>query len=160
MINGRKKNFPLSIFNFPLQRAFTLIEILVVVTIIGLLITTAAVTYTQFIRQSRDSKRKADLENIRGALELYKSENNTYPTNLNSLTSSTLRLMNTVPKDPKDPSYSYRYQAEPAGCVLNCSDYILGALLEGGGSSCTTPPTAQCVTGTACNYCLNALGQQ
>ncbi|MEK7126589.1 MAG: prepilin-type N-terminal cleavage/methylation domain-containing protein, partial [Patescibacteria group bacterium] len=58
---------------------FTLIEILVVVTIIGLLTLTAVVTYGAFLKQSRDAKRKADLGQVAAALEMYRSNSDTYP---------------------------------------------------------------------------------
>ncbi|KKU11410.1 MAG: hypothetical protein UX17_C0079G0007, partial [Parcubacteria group bacterium GW2011_GWC2_45_7] len=53
MTNKLKKSF-----------GFTLIEILVVATIIGLLAAGGFVTYSNLSRQSRDAKRKADLEQI------------------------------------------------------------------------------------------------
>lgn len=63
-----------------MKKSFTLIEILVVATIIGLLTATAAVTYTAFLKQSRDAKRKADLSQLSAALEMYRSNNDVYPT--------------------------------------------------------------------------------
>jgi len=62
-----------------MKKSFTLIEILVVVTIIGLLTATAAVTYTAFLKQSRDAKRKTDLSQLATALEMYRSNNDAYP---------------------------------------------------------------------------------
>lgn len=60
-------------------KSFTLIEILVVATIIALLASGGAVVYTQLNRASRDAKRKADLEQIRLALELFRDEMGRYP---------------------------------------------------------------------------------
>lgn len=61
------------------KKGFTLIEILVVATIIGLLAGAGAVSYSSLVKSSRDARRKADLEQIRAALEMYRSSNNTYP---------------------------------------------------------------------------------
>lgn len=61
-------------------KGFTLLEILVVVTIIGLLAAIGVVSYGSLLKGSRESRRKADLEQIRAALEIYKSANNVYPT--------------------------------------------------------------------------------
>ena len=60
-------------------KGFTLIEILVVATIIGLLASGAIVSYQQLLKQSRDAKRKTDLEQVRAALEMYRSNEDTYP---------------------------------------------------------------------------------
>lgn len=132
---------------------FTLIEILVVVTIIGLLTLTAVVTYSAFLKQSRDAKRKADLGQVAAALEMYRSNNDTYPvgsvwaTTLNVLTTPVVYIQS-LPTDPKSSSYSYYYTG-------SISDYTVGAYLEGGGTTCFA---GQC--GGSCNYCLGPYGQK
>jgi len=127
---------------------FTLIEILVVVTIISLMTATAAVTYTAFLKQSRDAKRKADLGQISAALEMYRSNNDTYPTTgLSQLTAPTVYIQS-IPIDPKNPTYTYYYSG-------TASDYTLGSYLEGGGTTCVA---GQC--GGNCNYCLGPYGQK
>ena len=55
---------------------FTLVELLVVIAIIVILISVSLVGLTGSRETARDAKRKADLEAIRSALELYKSDNN------------------------------------------------------------------------------------
>ena len=65
------------------KKAFTLIEILVVVTIIGILLSTAIISYGSLSKSSRDARRKTDLEQIRAALEMWRSSeplaNGQYP---------------------------------------------------------------------------------
>lgn len=58
---------------------FTFIELLVSATIIIILTTIAAVAFRSAGVNARDAKRKADLEAVRQALVLYKTENVTYP---------------------------------------------------------------------------------
>lgn len=61
-------------------KAFTLIELLVVVGIIGLLSSVVLVAVFSGRTRARDGRRKADVKQIQGALELYANANNgTYP---------------------------------------------------------------------------------
>lgn len=136
-----------------MKKSFTLIEILVVATIIALLTTVASVVYSQFTKQSRDARRKADLESIRAAVEIYRSNENTYPTTLtfggdlcDPNGCSVATYMSSIPNDPKAPKIYYYTGAT--------SDYTLGAYLETGG-------TTACVAsacGGYCNYCLGPYG--
>ena len=66
------------------NRGFTLIELLIVIAIIGIILAISAFGLTGARESSRDAKRKADLETIRGGLELYKSDCNSYPATLPS----------------------------------------------------------------------------
>ncbi len=59
--------------------AFTLIEILVVATIIILLTSISVASFSVATQSSRDAKRKGDIETIRQALVLYKTQNGKYP---------------------------------------------------------------------------------
>lgn len=61
------------------KKAFSLVELLVVVAIIGILSTVVFVNYGGSQARSRDSKRRADIQQIAQALELYKSDKKIYP---------------------------------------------------------------------------------
>ena len=148
-MKSKKKTSKNKISDF---KSFTLIEILVVATIIALLASGGAVVYTQLNRASRDAKRKADLEQIRAALEMYRSNNNQYYSgsfnnncqNVNWLGS----YLSSFPNDPRSPLYYYR-------CNISQSDYTLGAYLETGGrGSCGSCGDANC------NYCVGPYGQK
>lgn len=92
------------------QRGFTFIELLVVVTISALLMGAAMVGYSSITRRSRDTRRRTDIETIRAALELYRSENGSYPLSVNeggTIGTGEVTYLNPVPGDPKDGSYVY-----------------------------------------------------
>lgn len=62
------------------KKGFTLIELLVVIAIIGLLATLAIVALQNARQKSRDAKRVSDIKQLQTSLDLYYSDNNTYPT--------------------------------------------------------------------------------
>lgn len=140
---------------------FTFIEILVVVTIIGVLASLGMISYSQFVKQSRDAKRKGDVEQIRAAVEMYKSKNNTYPLTGEVVVGSSLcdpapggcgqgTYIQKIPADPKSTTYTYYYSSSG-------TDYILGAYFE----QASTSSCGNCSLGPAvtCNYCMGPYGQ-
>ena len=135
-----------------MKKSFTLIEILVVITIIVLLSAAAMVSYSTFLKQSRDAKRKTDLEQIRAALEMFRSNSttNSYPTTGLSELTAPIVYIQSVPKDPKDPTYSYYYSGSAA-------DYTLGAYLE---TTSTCAVVVISCTVANCNYCVGPYGQK
>lgn len=91
-------------------KGFTFVELLVVITIIAVLMAIAAVSYSSTTKKSRDAKRVADMEQIRSALEICRSENGTYPlTNevTTSITCSGNTVLSRYPIGPKADVYSY-----------------------------------------------------
>lgn len=62
-----------------LNKAFTLIELLIVIAIIGLLSSIVLASLAQARMKARDAKRIADLNQIRVALELYYNDYGYYP---------------------------------------------------------------------------------
>lgn len=60
-------------------RGFTFIELLVVITIIGVIFAAGVVSYGAITTRSRDVRRKADLESIRQSLEICRSLTGAYP---------------------------------------------------------------------------------
>jgi general secretion pathway protein G len=58
---------------------FTLVELLVVMVILGLLSTLGIRSFISSQKKGRDARRKADLEHITSALELYYNDNDQYP---------------------------------------------------------------------------------
>lgn len=107
------------------KRAFTLIELLVVIAIIGLLSAVVMAILTSARTASRDTKRIADLKELKTALQLYfESSDNQYPASLSDLPPTYISI------EPKDPNtgLSYFYDQVAGG-----TSFHLGANLEDAG---------------------------
>lgn len=111
------------------RKGFTLIEVLIVVSILMILILLFVFTSFRQLSKGRDGRRKSDLEKIKVAFEDYYNDNNCYPdtTVLNNCDGDTFRpYLDTIPCDPanKEP---YLYVASDGGL---CKGYKLLAKLE------------------------------
>jgi prepilin-type N-terminal cleavage/methylation domain-containing protein len=61
------------------KQGFTLVELIVVITILAVLGTIAFVSFQGYAVQARDSTRISDLTVMKKALELYKVQQDSYP---------------------------------------------------------------------------------
>lgn len=66
------------------RSGFTLIEMLVVITIIGVLSSIGLATFTSAQKKARDARRKNDLTTVAKALEVYFNDQGLYPADDNS----------------------------------------------------------------------------
>lgn len=135
--------------SFKTKAGFTLIEIMVAATIIGLLSSIGFAGFQAVTRSGRDALRRTDLEQIRSALEIYKSEYSTYPDDADSDCRADLpaEYINPYPSDPKDQLYNYCY------IFVSSLQYQLCAHLENGDTvadNCSSSGTNNC--GQNCNY--------
>ena len=80
------------------ENGFSLLEIIIAITIIALFTVLPILAYTSYLKKSRDEKRKSDITKVAQALESYKAEKGTYPPDLQSLVTSGF-----LPEIPKDP---------------------------------------------------------
>lgn len=94
------------------EPGMTLIEVLVVISIIALLLILSFVVYQAQIAKGNDAKRKADVYKIKIALEEYEKDNECYPATLPSCGENLSSYLGSVPCDPvsKEP---YAYFPEP-----------------------------------------------
>src|SRR3989344_707166 len=75
----KSMNYELNSHHFKVKLGFTLIELIVVISIIGILATIGTATYTTAQQKSRDVRRKQDLGALKSALILYYRDYKEYP---------------------------------------------------------------------------------
>lgn len=118
-----------------ISKAFTLIEMLVVISLIGILAALALVSFGASQKQARDAQRKSDLKQFQTSIENYASINSglypVYATTLqidstdSSFCTSDLNL-SSCPVDPKnEDNLVYKYISDALG-----TNFVLWSLLE------------------------------
>ena len=83
-------------------RGFTLIEVLIVITLVVILAAVGMPTYQNSVRRSREAVLKEDLWRMRDAIDQYYADKNKYPQSLQDLVSD--GYLREVPKDPMTDS--------------------------------------------------------
>jgi len=117
-------------------KAFTLIEILVALTIIGVLLTFVAPYVLNRPDQARELKLKNDFMAISTALNLYKLDNGTLPEpakGLDVLTGdSSNKYLQSVPLDPWGVAYKLEKAKDSPGVILRSAgpDGVFGNTSE------------------------------
>ena|SRR5436190_4883630 len=102
------------------QSAFTLLEIMLVVAIIGVLLAAAIYKMAPALEAAKGTRTRADIQGIRTMLLSYNGTNGYYPATEPGLSALVPRLMEEVPKDAWGTPYIYRCpgRANPSGYDL------------------------------------------
>lgn len=115
------------------KAGFSLLELLVVISIISILVAMGVAGFTTAQRKARDARRSGDLKAIQTAQEIYYSANNSTYASISGCNGSVLQsagVLDVFPTDPRTPTTSYtcNYNATGGYCVV--------AQMESGGGNC------------------------
>ncbi len=155
------------------KKAFTLVELAVVLLVIGILAGLLLRNLGGFTSSARDQRRIGDLRNVSAYITSYYSRQGQYPTATNwADLENQLRNAGVLgpgvnlPRDPSSPNRDYEYaHCTSAGGVI--TNYILRAVLEASrdqapqlyqGAITNIPPELTCNPSITCGgnneYCL------
>jgi prepilin-type N-terminal cleavage/methylation domain-containing protein len=153
---------------------FTLVELLVVITIISILATIGVASFGGSRAASRDALRQADLRNLQSAIEQYKQKNGLYPLGCNGsgqwsggtytctpasaayITGLVPEFITRLPVDPKITSTSpggYAYRSDGVSYKLMAVNTVESEIITTAHpfKSCDDPAHGICSSGGACN---------
>lgn len=85
------------------QAGFTLIELMIVMSIMGILITIAEPSFRQSIIRAKEAVLKEDLFQIRDAIDQYYADNSKYPDQLDDLINKQDQARSYLRDIPRDP---------------------------------------------------------
>ena len=80
------------------ERGFTLLELMSIVTIVGILVTLAVPSYQQSVVKAREAVLMRDLFTVRDLLDQHRADKGKYPDSLNDL--AKVGYLRTIPMDP------------------------------------------------------------
>jgi len=149
-----------------LQSGFSLLELVVVMMIIGVLAAVLLVNFQAARTRSRDAARKADLRQIKSALQIYYNDYQQFPASSlageidgcgasgtstcawgGSFTAGGTQYMNSIPVDPiNSGTYVFTYEQ------TSVDSYTLTAILENASDEDLAKTQARCGSGTGNEY--------
>lgn len=173
-MNNKKKNT---------KKGFTLVELLVVISIIGVLASIGLVSFRSAQFRSRDAQRKSDFKQLSNALELFYSDYGTYPVSsngqimacpYNSITNvgtvcswgvsefrdvdaggiTKTTYFKILPKDPVS-EHTYYYNSVYVNSVENAGYQIFG-YLENSQDQSIISTAVSCGGGILCNFAMTS----
>lgn len=133
------------------QQGYTIIELVVIMTILGILFAVLFIFIPDSQLRGRDKERETDISALRGRLEEVYQDIGAYPSQITSSTFTRLDpdllkapngviISNNTPvaneetarltTNPTKAGAQYTYTAYPTSCNNNCVGYILKAYIE------------------------------
>lgn len=134
---------------------FTLVELLITISIMGILAGLISGNFFTSLKKGRDARRKADLQNIQKALEAYYEDEKAYPTSIPSASNPFCETgtcdagekiyMQQIPKDPAGYQYYYTIGSDTStyqlySCIENDLDQGAGVNQAGYNNNCGSCP--------------------
>ena len=164
-----------------INHGFTLVELLVVMSILGVLVTLIAGGFRSSQARGRDAERKSDLKNIANAMELFYSDYGMYPSasagaivacpyisggtssscawGVGSFTDNRTVYFKTMPKDGSTgANYYYRIVDPPTNQKFQIFAYLENTKdPDCINSNCIAPGvTYSCGVGKTCNFAVTS----
>ncbi len=131
--------------NMKKNKGFSLLELLVVISIIGILISLGVASFSTAQKKSRDARRKADIKAMQDGFEQYYAVNNgSYGATCAAMFSDLDIFPAGAPVDPKGGAYSYTCLS-----TATANAYCVCAYLEGGEGSGNSNSAASIIP---CSY--------
>jgi len=117
-------------------RGFTLIEVMIVVTLVVILASVGMATYTNSVHRAREAVLKEDLFRMRDAIDQFYADRNQYPQGLEDLVSE--GYLREIPKDPMTDS-AETWDVEQSENDANNPAAIAGIVNVRSGSEAVSP---------------------
>jgi general secretion pathway protein G len=117
-------------------RGFTLIEVMIVVTLVVILASVGMATYTNSVHRAREAVLKEDLFRMRDAIDQFYADRNQYPEGLEDLVSE--GYLREIPKDPMTDS-AETWNVEQSENDANNPAAVAGIVNVRSGSEAVSP---------------------